>query len=90
MLTAQQGSHYDGDTGTTNLYCGNLSPEMSEERLVREFGKFGDIASVKIMWPRSEVDTSFSGCLFSFSNNLCTHTARMRSAETVTVVLFPS
>jgi len=33
---------------------GNLSPNISEETLFREFQKFGAIQSVKIMWPRSE------------------------------------
>ena len=54
LCAAVQGHHYDGNTGTTNLYCGNLAPTMTEERLVRIFGRYGDVASVKIMWPRTE------------------------------------
>ncbi|XP_078614636.1 U2 snRNP-associated SURP motif-containing protein-like isoform X11 [Branchiostoma floridae x Branchiostoma japonicum] len=43
-----------GDPTTTNLYIGNISPKMTEEMLCQEFGKFGPLASVKIMWPRTE------------------------------------
>ncbi|CAI5480552.1 unnamed protein product [Closterium sp. Yama58-4] len=51
-----------GDPLTTNLYVGNLSPkvrrearpEVDENFLLRTFGRFGPIASVKIMWPRTE------------------------------------
>ncbi|XP_006816231.2 U2 snRNP-associated SURP motif-containing protein-like [Saccoglossus kowalevskii] len=48
------GSHDAGDPLTTNLYIGNINPKMTEEDLCREFGKFGPLASVKIMWPRTE------------------------------------
>ncbi|XP_077987617.1 U2 snRNP-associated SURP motif-containing protein-like [Glandiceps talaboti] len=48
------GSHDVGDPLTTNLYIGNINPKMTEEDLCREFGKFGPLASVKIMWPRTE------------------------------------
>mmetsp|Transcript_16329 Transcript_16329/g.48953 ORF Transcript_16329/g.48953 Transcript_16329/m.48953 type:complete len:1001 (+) Transcript_16329:302-3304(+) len=44
----------DNDPFTTNLYVGNLSPDVDEEVLLREFGRFGPVASVKIMWPRDE------------------------------------
>lgn len=39
---------------TTNLYLGNLSPEITEEFLCQQFGNYGNITSVKIMYPRSE------------------------------------
>uniref|UniRef100_A0A8K9XH91 Zgc:163098 n=1 Tax=Oncorhynchus mykiss TaxID=8022 RepID=A0A8K9XH91_ONCMY len=39
---------------TTNLYIGCISPKMNEEMLCKEFGKYGPLASVKIMWPRSD------------------------------------
>jgi len=42
------------DPNTTNLYVGNISSQVSEEILFKEFGKFGRISSVKIMWPRTE------------------------------------
>ena len=43
-----------GDSATTNLYVGNIAPDVNEEILKREFGRFGTVASVKIMWPRDE------------------------------------
>eukprot|EP00468_Gymnochlora_sp_CCMP2014_P009633 CAMPEP_0167759516 /NCGR_PEP_ID=MMETSP0110_2-20121227/11070_1 /TAXON_ID=629695 /ORGANISM="Gymnochlora sp., Strain CCMP2014" /LENGTH=695 /DNA_ID=CAMNT_0007645917 /DNA_START=44 /DNA_END=2131 /DNA_ORIENTATION=- len=52
-IEMHQGHHDTGDPTTTNIYVGNISPQISEEFLVREFGKYGDIASVKIMWPRT-------------------------------------
>lgn len=51
---AFSGSILDGDGSTTNLYVGNLAPDLNEEILKREFGRFGPVASVKIMWPRDE------------------------------------
>ncbi|KAG9153618.1 hypothetical protein Leryth_008545 [Lithospermum erythrorhizon] len=48
------GSFDDGDPQTTNLYVGNLAPQVDENFLLRTFGRFGPIASVKIMWPRTE------------------------------------
>ena len=33
---------------------GNLSPDINEEILKKEFGRFGNLASVKIMWPRDD------------------------------------
>ncbi|KAL3650932.1 Protein rrc1 [Castilleja foliolosa] len=48
------GSFDDGDPQTTNLYVGNLSPQVDENFLLRTFGRFGPVASVKIMWPRTE------------------------------------
>jgi len=49
-----QGSHDTGDPLTTNLYVGNIHPKMNEEMLCQTFGKFGPLASVKVMWPRTE------------------------------------
>ncbi|XP_030629192.1 U2 snRNP-associated SURP motif-containing protein isoform X2 [Chanos chanos] len=48
------GSHDVGDPSTTNLYLGNINPQMNEEMLCQEFGKYGPLASVKIMWPRTD------------------------------------
>uniref|UniRef100_A0A672ZAE5 Zgc:163098 n=1 Tax=Sphaeramia orbicularis TaxID=375764 RepID=A0A672ZAE5_9TELE len=31
-----------------------ISPKMNEEMLCKEFGKYGPLASVKIMWPRTD------------------------------------
>ncbi|KAI7898394.1 uncharacterized protein BX663DRAFT_525141 [Cokeromyces recurvatus] len=50
----EQGSFDDGNPNTTNLYVGNINPTLTELGLCREFGKFGPIASVKIMWPRTQ------------------------------------
>lgn len=42
------------DPFSTNLFIANLNPKMTEEQLMLLFGKFGALASVKIMWPRGE------------------------------------
>ncbi|CAL9229878.1 unnamed protein product [Arabidopsis halleri] len=52
--TGRLGSLDDGDPQTTNLYVGNLSLKVDENFLLRTFGRFGPIASVKIMGPRTE------------------------------------
>ena len=39
---------------STNLFVGNLGASVTEEKLRTAFGAFGDIFSVKVMWPRSE------------------------------------
>ncbi|XP_008331527.1 U2 snRNP-associated SURP motif-containing protein [Cynoglossus semilaevis] len=39
---------------STNLYISCISPKMNEEILCKEFGKYGPLASVKIMWPRTD------------------------------------
>ena len=44
----QGGSHDDGNPHSTNLYLGNLAPTTTEEELLRIFGKYGPIASVKV------------------------------------------
>ncbi|KAJ3046205.1 U2 snRNP-associated SURP domain-containing protein [Rhizophlyctis rosea] len=48
------GSHDTGDPDTTNLYVGNISPDVDEDMLCRAFAVHGPIASVKIMWPRTQ------------------------------------
>lgn len=52
------GSFDNGDPNTTNLYLGNLNPKITEQELMELFGKYGALASVKIMWPRSEEEKS--------------------------------
>ncbi|KAM7535632.1 hypothetical protein Aperf_G00000101170 [Anoplocephala perfoliata] len=44
----------DADKTTTNLFLGNLCPKMTEQQLCDIFGRYGPLASVKIMWPRTE------------------------------------
>ncbi|XP_030379371.1 U2 snRNP-associated SURP motif-containing protein [Scaptodrosophila lebanonensis] len=48
------GSFDTGDPNTTNVYLGNLNPKISEQQLMEIFGRYGPLASIKIMWPRSE------------------------------------
>eukprot|EP00804_Cyclotella_cryptica_P004065 CCRYP_015455-RA/>CCRYP_015455-RA protein AED:0.35 eAED:0.35 QI:186/1/1/1/1/1/3/36/782 len=38
---------------TTNIFVGNLDPCTTEEELTDVFREFGDLYSVKIMWPRT-------------------------------------
>ena len=42
------------DPNTTNIFISNLSPKTNEQELMKRFGDYGLLASVKIMWPRSE------------------------------------
>ncbi|KAG0309539.1 U2 snRNP-associated SURP domain-containing protein [Dissophora globulifera] len=49
----KMGSRDTGDPKTTNLYIGNINPTVNEEQLCMEFAKYGPIASIKIMWPRT-------------------------------------
>jgi U2-associated protein SR140 len=47
------GSHDSGDPLTTNIFLGNLNPSTKEETLLRTFGRYGPIGSIKIMYPRT-------------------------------------
>lgn len=49
-----KGSFDCGDPTTTNLYLGNLNPKITEQQLMELFGRYGPLASIKIMWPRSD------------------------------------
>ncbi|KAG5321906.1 SR140 protein, partial [Pseudoatta argentina] len=53
-LIYEDGSFDNGDPNTTNLYLGNLNPKITEQQLMEIFGKYGPLASIKIMWPRSD------------------------------------
>ncbi|CAL1573600.1 unnamed protein product [Knipowitschia caucasica] len=55
-FTARATALYDDPTApiSTNLYISAISPKMNEEILCKEFGKYGPLASVKIMWPRND------------------------------------
>lgn len=46
------------DETTTNIYVGNINPKMTEPELCEIFGRFGPLASVKIMWPRTDEERS--------------------------------
>jgi U2-associated protein SR140 len=41
------------EESTTNIFVGNVSPLTTEEQLSDIFRQFGDLYSVKIMWPRT-------------------------------------
>jgi len=45
---------HEADKITTNLYVGNLPSSTTEADLMREFGQYGPIGSIKIMWPRTQ------------------------------------
>jgi RNA recognition motif-containing protein len=38
---------------TTNLFVGNVAPTISEEAIAAVFSKFGELVSLKVMWPRT-------------------------------------
>ena len=44
----------DDEGPTTNLYVTGLPTTMHEEELARRFSLYGPVASVKILWPRTE------------------------------------
>lgn len=50
--------NYENDTQTTNIYLGNLCPKMTEIQICEIFGHFGPLASVKVMWPRTDEEKS--------------------------------
>ncbi|XP_060536937.1 U2 snRNP-associated SURP motif-containing protein isoform X2 [Cylas formicarius] len=54
FMRGDVGSFDNGDPNTTNLYLGNLNPKISEPQLMEIFGRYGPLASIKIMWPRSD------------------------------------
>jgi len=45
---------FKDDPKTTNLFLGNVNPTVDESKLCELFGKYGPLASVKIMWPRTD------------------------------------
>ena len=38
---------------TTNLFVGNLAPTLTEEAIAGVFSNFGELLSLKVMWPRT-------------------------------------
>ncbi|XP_004349856.1 U2-associated SR140 protein [Capsaspora owczarzaki ATCC 30864] len=54
VFPTRGGSFDTGDPTTTNIFLSNLHPTVDEELLCMTFGPIGPLASVKIMWPRSE------------------------------------
>ncbi|CAH1400389.1 unnamed protein product [Nezara viridula] len=54
VMPDEKGSFDSGDPNTTNIYLGNINPKITEQQLMEVFGKYGPLASIKIMWPRSD------------------------------------
>ncbi|XP_066933290.1 U2 snRNP-associated SURP motif-containing protein-like isoform X1 [Clytia hemisphaerica] len=52
------GSRDTGDPSTTNLFVSNINPLLNEEQMCKIFGRYGPLASVKIMWPRTDEEKS--------------------------------
>lgn len=50
-----RGSRHTGDTPTTNICIVNLPPGVDERGVGDFFAEWGDVATVKIMWPRQDV-----------------------------------
>ena len=48
----------DGDPSSTNIYLANVAPQFTEPELTKLFGRFGPLASVKIMYPRTDEERS--------------------------------
>lgn len=46
--------NHDDDPNTTNLFIGNINPSVNENDLCDVFAAYGPLASVKIMWPRTD------------------------------------
>jgi len=42
------------DPTSTNIYLKNLSLQSTEQQLLEHFAQYGAVASVKVMWPRTE------------------------------------
>jgi U2-associated protein SR140 len=57
LRSQEKGDTHDSFTSkqeSTNLVVKYLAPNIDESILMHEFGRFGPIASVKVMWPRDE------------------------------------
>lgn len=84
------GSRDTGDPSTSNLYVGNLHPQVNEEQLCMEFGIYGPIASVKVMWPRTQEEID-RGCNIGFVNFMEREDAAkaLREMEGKEILSFP-
>jgi RNA recognition motif. (a.k.a. RRM, RBD, or RNP domain) len=47
-------SQDEGDPSSTNLYIAGVAPTVTEQRLQALIEEFGEIYSIKIMWPRTD------------------------------------
>lgn len=52
------------DPTTTNLFIANIKPKITENDLIKIFGAYGPLASVKIMWPRNDEKNRTTNCGF--------------------------
>ncbi|KAI9303100.1 hypothetical protein BJ944DRAFT_268929 [Cunninghamella echinulata] len=50
-VSNDNGPYDSDDLFTTNIFLSNINPSVNENMLCQQFGKFGPIGSVKIMWP---------------------------------------
>ncbi|KAJ8982514.1 hypothetical protein NQ317_018555 [Molorchus minor] len=64
LATPALGYFEGGDPHSTNLFVANLNSKITESHLMMEFGAYGPLASVKIMWPRGEEKQRNSNCGF--------------------------
>lgn len=60
MVVSEVELNEQNDLLSTNLYVNNLHPNITEFTLMELFGMYGPLASVKIMWPRSEEEKNRS------------------------------
>ncbi|KIY74396.1 hypothetical protein CYLTODRAFT_416235 [Cylindrobasidium torrendii FP15055 ss-10] len=51
---SQSGSRDRGDSQTTNIFVANLPTSVTEQSLGMFFARLGPVASVKVMWPRTD------------------------------------
>lgn len=52
-VKAENTTNLNGDEGSKNLFVGNLSWNVDEEWLSREFGEFGELTGVRIINDRN-------------------------------------
>lgn len=63
-------SYFDGgDPNSTNLFVANLNTDVTEANLMEEFGVYGPLASVKIMWPRGAFCTPTNSSLLQYPHS---------------------
>ncbi|CAF0758801.1 unnamed protein product [Didymodactylos carnosus] len=54
----QESRYASDDPGTTNIFLSNLNRSLNELSIMEIFGQFGPLASIKIMYPRTEEEKS--------------------------------
>ena len=70
FVPKKRGSYVDPEEEhlTTNLFVGNLAPSLTEDVITDVFAKFGDLSSLKVMWPRTaeEFDRNRVSCFVCY------------------------